>query len=110
MILLISYDLKSKSRNYNDLYDVIKSANIWWHHLESTWLIYTEEENPIQAWKDRIRQCVDEKDMFIIFDITDSEYTGWLPNRAWNWIRIQREREIERREREKRERETGDRS
>ena len=42
MILLISYDLIDPGQDYSGLYEEIKAADAWWHHLDSTWIISTE--------------------------------------------------------------------
>ena len=39
----INYDLKAPGGNYSGLYEVIKKFGIWWHYMESTWLISTDE-------------------------------------------------------------------
>lgn len=85
MIYLVSYDLKVPGRDYAKLYEVLKSSTSWWHYLESTWLLYTEENMPV--WSDRIRSTLDENDRFIILDVTGKSRNGWLPRKAWDWIR-----------------------
>ena len=85
MIYLISYDLKAPNRNYDDLYAILKTAESWWHYLESTWLIYTSDG--IEAWQMRIKSAIDNNDSFIIVDVTKQPRNGWLPKKAWEWIR-----------------------
>ena len=85
MIYLISYDLKAPNRNYDDLYAILKTADSWWHYLESTWLIYTSDG--IEAWQMRIKSAIDNNDSFIIVDVTKQPRNGWLPKKAWEWIR-----------------------
>lgn len=85
MIYLISYDLKAPNRNYDDLYAILKTAESWWHYLESTWLIYTSDG--IEAWQMRIKSAIDNNDSFIIVDVTKEPRNGWLPKKAWEWIR-----------------------
>lgn len=85
MIYLISYDLKAPNRNYDDLYAILKTAESWWHYLESTWLIYTSDG--IEAWQMRIKSAIDNNDSFIIVDVTKQPCNGWLPKKAWEWIR-----------------------
>ncbi len=84
MIYLISYDLKAPNRNYDDLYAILKTAESWWHYLESTWLIYTSDG--IEAWQMRIKSAIDNNDSFIIVDVTKQPRNGWLPKKAWEWI------------------------
>ncbi len=85
MIYLITYDLKSPGKDYNTLYDTIKSSSYWWHYLESTWIIQTNQ--PIEYWSDKIRNVIDQNDLFMIVDITKQPRQGWLKKSAWEWIR-----------------------
>jgi hypothetical protein len=84
MILLVSYDLKVPGRDYAKLYETLKSASAWWHYLESTWILSTNDN--VGTWTDRIRATMDENDNFIVVDITDRTNNGWLPKKAWDWI------------------------
>ena len=84
MILLVSYDLEVPGRDYVKLYEVLKSADGWWHHLKSTWIISTTDS--VNTWTEKIRAVMDENDRFIIVDITEKTNNGWLPKNAWEWI------------------------
>lgn len=79
----ITYDLRQPGRNYSALYESIKSSALWWHYLESTWLIATNE-TPQQIWN-RIGTHIDKNDFMLIIEIRNN-CQGWLPPDAWNWI------------------------
>lgn len=81
---LISYDLKVPGKDYDALYKVLKSASSWWHYLDSTWLIYTNDS--VDTWQNRIKTSIDNNDYFIIVHFDSQSYSGWLPKDAWNWI------------------------
>jgi hypothetical protein len=83
MILLISYDLNRPGQNYSALHEEIKQAGTWWHHLESTWLIETNQ-TPNQ-WYDRLAKHLDATDNILIIEVTRNYY-GWLPQKAWDWL------------------------
>jgi hypothetical protein len=85
MIYLISYDLKKPGKDYTTLYEKLKSGLSWWHYLESTWLIHTNDT--VEVWSDKIRSVIDENDIFIVIDVTKRPRQGWLPTKAWEWIR-----------------------
>ena len=87
MILLISYDLRNPIKNYDDLYTTLKTADSWWHYLESTWLLNTPDS--VDDWQKKIRHTLDDNDIFIVVDITKQPRNGWLPQKAWEWIRRQ---------------------
>lgn len=85
MLYMISYDLKSPGRDYTSLYESIKSFGIWWHYLGSTWIIKTSQS--VSQVSELIRQRLDTNDYLIVVDITGRERDGWLPQKAWDWIR-----------------------
>jgi len=85
MILLVSYDLKVPGRDYAKLYEALKSAPAWWHYLESTWILSTTD--PVSTWQEKIRATMDENDNLFMVDITGKPYSGWLPTKAWEWIK-----------------------
>jgi hypothetical protein len=87
MIFLITYDLKKPGRDYSSLYETIKSAKSWWHYLDSTWLIYSNETVTVNEWSEKIRNVIDANDLFLIVDITNQPRQGWLKKQAWEWIR-----------------------
>ena len=87
MILLVSYDLKTPNKNYEDLYTTLKTADTWWHYLESTWLLYTANPDGVNEWQKKIKNIIDDNDNFIVVDITKQSRNGWLPKKAWDWIR-----------------------
>ena len=83
-VLLISYDLKSKPIDqYINLYETIKKADVWWHYLESTWLVATEL-NP-KEWYDKIVSQIHKNDKLLIIEVKPNYY-GWLTPEAWEWI------------------------
>ncbi len=87
MIYLITYELNNKGRDYTGLYDSIKSFGTWWHYIDSTWLIDTDSS--VQQVNDKIHPHIDEAlDNLLVVEISkDAARQGWLPKKAWEWIR-----------------------
>lgn len=79
----INYDLKAPGRNYTLLYEEIKKSPQWWHYLESTWIIITDE-TPTQVWN-RLANHIDKNDYLMVIEVRDN-VQGWLPKDAWDWI------------------------
>ena len=79
----INYDLKKPGRDYSTLYEAIKKYGKWWHYLDSTWLVISNE-TPDQIWK-RLEDSVDKNDYLLIIEVRDN-VQGWLPEDAWSWI------------------------
>lgn len=88
-LLLISYDIKSVERDevYQRLYETLKGAKGWWHYLESTWILATDLK--MEKWHQKVKDLIKSEDRFIIVDITHCHPNGWLPRRAWEWLREQ---------------------
>ncbi|MBY6276799.1 SinR family protein [Symbiobacterium thermophilum] len=84
-VYLITYDLKKAGQNYDALYKEIKSFGDWWHYLESTWLVDTNLS--AQTMSDRIRKVTDSNDLHLVIKLNrGTDYQGWLPKEAWDWI------------------------
>ncbi|HCG5919202.1 TPA: hypothetical protein NJ048_004359 [Vibrio parahaemolyticus] len=80
---VITYDLRTPNQNYNGLYEAIKTTGRWWHYLDSTWIIATDE-SPAQIWS-RLEPFVDNNDNLLIMEVKNNSQ-GWLPQDAWEWI------------------------
>lgn len=83
-VLLVSYDLRQPSREYSKLYEILKNSPKWWHYLESTWLILTND-TPKQLF-DKLNAALDSDDHILILEITKRNYWGVLAKDAWQWI------------------------
>ena len=79
----INYDLKVPGRNYDGLYEAIKQSGKWWHYLESTWIVATNETGQ-QIWN-RLAAQIDKNDYVLIIEVR-KDYFGWLPKEAWDWL------------------------
>jgi hypothetical protein len=81
----VSYDLRGKAKpDYSGLIEELKRSPLWWHYLESTWLIATDE-TPQQIWQ-RLAPHVHTNDGVLIIEVRDNAW-GWLKKEAWDWIR-----------------------
>lgn len=86
MLVLISYDLKTPDKDYAPLYEAIKNCgDKWWHYLESVWLVHTNL-TPNECFE-RLRENFDTGDRCFVVDITNQQRQGWLPSKAWDWIK-----------------------
>ena len=86
MVLSISYDLNKPGQKYGDLYEAIKSCGTWWHYLDSSWLLDTTY-TPAQVWE-KLSKHLDKNDHLLIIRVTNNpQFSGWLPEKAWEWLR-----------------------
>ena len=82
-VYILTYDLKTPGKDYSGFYNAIKASPKWWHYLQSSWLIYTDEA-PTVLWN-RLCSHVDKSDRVLIIEVRDN-CQGWLPKDAWDWI------------------------
>ena len=87
MLYLIAYDLKTPARDYAALYQTIKSFETWWHYLESTWIVKTARN--LDDVVELLHKQIDSNDRLFVVDISQSKRNGWLPRKAWDWLRRQ---------------------
>lgn len=80
---LITYDL-----NYNDNYELLeqelKKFEKWWHYLERTWIVVSDD-TPKEIWN-KIEDKVNKNKYLLIIEIKKNT-NGWLPKKAWDWIK-----------------------
>ena len=86
MVCLISYDLNKSGQDYNSLYEAIKDASngVWWHYLDSTWII--QSHLTIEQVSDKVKSKMDDNDSLLVIEIKNN-YSGWLPKDAWEYLR-----------------------
>ena len=84
-VYCVSYDLRGVNRDYTPLFEALQTnVDSWWHFLESTWLISTNE-SALQVWE-RLRRTILRDDSLLIIEVRHN-LNGWLPPEAWQWIR-----------------------
>lgn len=86
MLTLISYDLKKGDKDYAPLYEAIKAlGDAWWHYMESVWIVHTDRT--ASQCRVGLRTAIDDDDTLFVCDITGKERDGWLPSKAWEWLK-----------------------
>ena len=82
-LFAICYDLKSPLKNYGPFFEAIKKSQKWWHYLDKTWLVYTNETPEQMA--EKLRPHINDNDFFLVIEVRKNS-NGWLPKDAWSWI------------------------
>ena len=85
-IYLISYDLNKSGQNYNSLYETIENIGGWWHCLDSTWIVKTNQ-TAVQI-RDTLSSNIDQNDSLLITELSgvaawtgfDTDCSAWLKN------------------------------
>jgi len=87
-ILMIGYDLNKKDgEDYAELHEAIKKLGSWWHCLESTWLVKTDES--VMDVRDKLGSHLRGKDKLVVVKVKTS--TSWastnLKSGCTTWLR-----------------------
>lgn len=83
-VYMVGYDLLKPGQDYEDLINAIKSYGVWWHHLDSTWIIVTDE-TAIQV-RDRLVQHIDSNDELLVASIgAPAAWRGFAKDGA-DWL------------------------
>ena len=82
-VYLVSYDLSSPKRNYNDLYERLKSYESWAHIMQSTWCIKTNYS--AAQVRDYLREVIDADDHMIVVAFGNT-WASWLNNDMNEWL------------------------
>jgi hypothetical protein len=82
-VYVVSYEL-GKNKSHIGLFEQLKASSRWWHYIDSTWLIATEE-NAEQLYN-RLRPHLDKEEDSILVIEAGADREGWLPKKAWEWI------------------------
>ena len=83
MVYIVSYDLRNRKKNYIGLTEQLQYSPRWWHYLQSTWLVSTEES--ASQLYNRLSAHLDSDDSILIIE-AGNHAQGWLPKDAWEWI------------------------
>lgn len=83
---MIGYDLNRPGQDYATLHDAIKALGIWWHCLDSTWLV--KSNRSAENIRDTLTPHVDANDEVLVASLTgesawtgfDQKCSGWLTN------------------------------
>ena len=87
-VLSVSYDLHRESRrDYQRLFEALKSFDGWYHELESTWFIWSEW-TPYQVYE-YLKPHLHQRDTVCITPIADDQgwWTQGFSERAVEWLR-----------------------
>lgn len=82
---IISYDLRNSGKNYDALYDKIKSYSAWAQVLESTWFISTSDT--CTAVRDNLKSVLDSDDGIFVAALTGVAAWYGLPNNVSEYLK-----------------------
>ncbi|HWQ91711.1 MAG TPA: SinR family protein [Clostridia bacterium] len=82
---MIGYDLNKPLQNYAGLIEAIKTYSPWWHHLDSTWLIVTDE-TAVQI-RDKLVPYLDSNDELLVAKVSAPGAWQGFNQQGSEWLR-----------------------
>jgi hypothetical protein len=95
-LFLITVDLTDPRVDVEALQAFIQTSEMfenWWNHIPAVFIVSSSRGT--DAIVERIRRLTGDAKLLVV-EINPNESEGWLPDRAWRWLR-KRTRETERR-------------
>ena len=84
---IVTYDLLQPGRNYDDLYERIRSYSSSVRITESSWGIATDQES--KEVRDYLKPALDNNDELLVGRLGTSAWTG-LGEETTNWLKANR--------------------
>lgn len=83
--ILIGYDLNKTGQDYTTLIEKIKSIGTWWHCLDSTWIVKSNQ-SCVQI-RDFLQSYIDSNDELLVVKLSgESAWCGFGKDCA-DWLR-----------------------
>lgn len=83
-IYTVGYDLNKPGQDYTDLINALKTYDSWWHNLDSTWIIETND-SPVQV-RDNLAQYLDKNDELLVAVIAAPAAWSGFNKSASDWL------------------------
>ncbi|MEB8690419.1 hypothetical protein P4H09_16030 [Bacillus cereus] len=84
-IKLITYDLHQPDKDYNSLYEEIKSLGDCINPLKSVWLVKTTLSSEIII--ERLKKVADKDDDFIVVQYDTPDRSAYMTTKYVNWVK-----------------------
>ncbi len=83
---MIGYDLNKSGKDYSGLINQIKKiSGIWWHHLDSTWIIKSTKST-IEI-RDLLSPYIDEDDELLVAGLTSVAAWKGFNSKGSHWLK-----------------------
>lgn len=84
-ILIVTYEINiNASRKSFRLSDELRTADRFWHYIDSTWIIISTRT--AEDWAVRLRRHITDEDNLLVMEVNPIAAEGLLTNAAWQWI------------------------
>jgi hypothetical protein len=83
---VVGYDIHpTKGETYGELIEALKKYDYWWHHLDSTWLIVTDDK--ASTIRDNLKQHMKSDDQLIVIKTCDVGAWYGFSDRGSKWLK-----------------------
>jgi hypothetical protein len=84
-LYVIGYDLNKPGQDYSDLFEALKSYGAWWHHLDSTWIVVTDQS--AARVRDNLKQYMDKNDELLVATIGAPAAWSGFDDKGSQWLK-----------------------
>ena len=85
MVYCISYDLRKSGRNYESLYEAIKSYGTWWYQTGSVWFVVSSDT--AANIRDRLNEQIDSNDKLFVIALQKRWAGVGFSQREYEWLK-----------------------
>jgi len=82
---MVSCDLNTPGKDYDDLIEALESYPNWWHCLDSTWII-TTGHTAVRVCN-HLGQFTDPNDKLLVAELTGAAVWKGFSERASTWLK-----------------------
>jgi hypothetical protein len=83
-VYIVGYDPNNPGKDYDELIEAIKGYGTWWHHLDSTWLIVTDQSTA--EIRDYVGQFMDQNDELLVVKLAGAWATRGIKKSGNDWL------------------------
>jgi hypothetical protein len=82
---LIGYDLDAPGQDYTDLIARLKDFGIYWHNLDSTWIVVSD--STAADIRGDLKKYIDKNDKLLVIKITGDNWASYgFGDEANKWL------------------------
>jgi uncharacterized membrane protein len=82
---MVGYDLNKPAQNYPDLINALKQYPNWWHHLDSTWILKTNDS--AATIRANLKQYIDGNDELLVAALNGEAAWSGFNDEGSNWLK-----------------------
>lgn len=82
---LIGYDLNKQGQDYTTLIEKIKKIGLWWHCLDSTWIV--KSDNTAVEIRDFLKQFIDNNDELLVVHLSGEAAWKGFSDDCSKWLK-----------------------